>query len=141
MTFANRIITLRKERNLAVKELALKAQVPATLISGLQSGQRTIGENNARKIGIALQLAENELEDFVYLALNEAVGRVLECHRAYPAEVLNLVAGELRAAGIAPADINGCELLPKSEENTSKAEIYLENGKSDLITVKIARRG
>jgi transcriptional regulator with XRE-family HTH domain len=107
MTFANHLSDLRKDRGFSVKDFAQKAKVHSTLISALQSGQRSIGENNALKIGKALGLEGIELQSFVYLALDEATDKVLKENNGYPAELLNLLAIQLRQAAIDANAIQG----------------------------------
>ena len=50
-TFANTLTTLRNRMNLTVQDLANKAKVNPTLVSGLQNSRRQIGEYNAKKLG------------------------------------------------------------------------------------------
>jgi transcriptional regulator with XRE-family HTH domain len=138
-TFAQTLNRLRKERGLTNEQLAKAARVPSTLISGLQNNNRTIGENNAARIGKALGLFGDTLRDFVFLALNEARGKVLEEYRTYPAEVINLVAIGLQAAGISANEISHCDLHPvsKNRNNDADALLYLNNGKTASINVEV----
>src|SRR5437660_10008555 len=101
-TFANRLNYLRLANNLTMQELAKLAGVSQPLISNLLHGHRVIGECTARKIAAALQLQGEELENFVYLAINNCTQKVLNSSKAYPAEILNCIAGELNALGISP---------------------------------------
>ena len=136
-TFADALNKLRKANHLTVYELAKRAGVPQSLISGLQTGNRQIGEYVARKLAKVLQLENEELEDFVYLAINDCSEKVLQRSKDYPAEVLNLIAGELHNRGIFPDSIMGCVRKPSS--NTDAA-LYLNDGKAALINLEIAYR-
>jgi transcriptional regulator with XRE-family HTH domain len=107
-TLSTHLQNLRTNAKLTVKDLAAKANVPSTLISGLQSGQRSVGENNASRIGTALGLDGEALQNFIYAALNEATDKVLKENNGYPAELLNLLAGQLRQDGIEAAAILQC---------------------------------
>jgi transcriptional regulator with XRE-family HTH domain len=140
--FGHTLGTLRNERDLTIYQLAEAADVPATLISALQHGNRTVGENNATKIGTALGLSGAALQDFVFLALNDAKGKVLEQYRAYPAEVLNLVAITLQAAGIAAHQISRCTLHPASANGNEGADalLYLTHGKTASINVEVTQQ-
>ena len=105
-TFGERLNNLRKQHDLTVYQLAKRAGVHQSLISGLQTNNRVVGEHNARKIGKALQLEGEALESFVYQAINNCTEKVLNEFKSYPAEVLNLIAGILASTGIMPSSIN-----------------------------------
>jgi transcriptional regulator with XRE-family HTH domain len=137
-TFPTKLNTLRKARNLTVHELAKRAGVGQSLISGLQTGNRVIGEHAARKIARALQLQGEERENFVYLAINDCSEKVLQSSRAYPAEVLNLLACKLRELGILSDKITRC--VRKKQADDADAAIYLNDGKAALINVEVAYR-
>lgn len=139
-TLAATLKGLRHDRRMTIYQLGSIATVPASLISGLENGSRTIGENNATKIGKALGLSGHELEQFVYLALNEAAGKVLSEFQPYPAEVLNLVATELKKTGIGPESVNRCSIhnaLTKTPNG--RASLTLNNGSTVLIKVEVTR--
>ena len=141
MNFGTTLNTLRKQKNLTVQQLADRAEVNPTLISGLQRHNRTIGENNARRIGEALELTGKDLEEFIYLALNAAKDRVLFEHRCFPAEILNLVAHELQQSGIGPEMVNRCVLNPILHGGLNPdAAVYLKDGRSALIEIKVSQR-
>jgi transcriptional regulator with XRE-family HTH domain len=134
-TFANKLNALKQTRNLSVQELAQRAGVSSGLISGLLHGYRIIGEKTARKIAAALNLQGEELEEFVHLALNNGcTEKVLNASKAFPSEVLNLVAGELNALGISPDRIK--RFVRKSDDTT--AALYLDNGERAYINVEVA---
>ena len=136
-TFGERLNELRRKHNLTVQQLADRATVPATLISGLQTNNRQIGENNARKIGKALQLTGAELESFVYQAINTSEERVLESSKGYPAEVLNLLANQLRQSGIDPEQVVRCVLRPQLGNRASDAAVFLDDGRKAFIEVTL----
>jgi len=138
-TFGNHINELRGRLNLTVRQLAARAGVPETLICGLQGGSRVVGENNARKIGAALELAGDKLESFVYRALNDATEKILETSQAYPSEILNLVACELRSIGICPETITQCVRKPMFSD-TADAALYLEDGRTAVVDVRLSFR-
>ena len=135
-TFANTLHQLRTSQHLTSAELASKANVPPSLISGLQTGHRVIGEHAARKVGQALHLTGNELEDFVYLAINGCSEKVLQRSKNYPAELLNLIATELLELGIVPDRIKKCVRKPQS--NKAKAAIFLDDGREARINLEVA---
>ena len=61
---------------------------------------------------------------------------MLHSSKAFPAQVLNIVARELNALGILPTRITRCVL--NSEE--ADAALYLDDGKSAYINVEVAVR-
>jgi len=132
--FGNTLNRIRKQQHLTVHQLAKLAGVPQSLISGLQTNNRVIGEYNARKIGKALQLDGDDLESFVYLAINNCTERVLNEFKSYPAEVLNLIAGVLESMGISPENIKRCI----RKHNGADAALYLNDGKAAFINVEVA---
>src|SRR4051812_11505941 len=120
-TFSEKLNSLRRDCKLTVYQLAARAGVPQSLISGLSTSNRVIGENNARKIGEALQLSGDELESFIYLAINACSEKVLQDSKRYPAEILNLIATELQSFGITAETINRCVRKPRFNDSTADA--------------------
>lgn len=104
-TLSEQLQRLRGERQLTIRELAQRADVSHAVIAGLQSGKRVIGEIQATKIGAALGLHDAELEEFVIKAIDECSEKVLNEAKSYPAQLLNLLALQLRDAGIAGESI------------------------------------
>lgn len=107
-TLSAQIQRLRGVRRLTIRELARQADVSHAVIAGLQSGKRVIGEVQATKIAAALGLRGEELEEFVINAINECSEKVLTDAKSYPAQLLNLLALQLRNAGIAGETIHQC---------------------------------
>lgn len=136
--FATKLYNLRTSHHLTSAELAIKANVPPSLISGLQSGNRVIGEYNARKIGKALHLTGDELEEFIYLAISQCSEKVLTASKNYPAAIINLVASKLQEQGILPEKISQCVRRPK--KNDADAALYLDDGKEAFIKVEVVVR-
>ena len=99
------IITRRKALRLKGKELSKRACVPETLVSGLQNDSRKIGEVQATRIGKALGLSGNDLLEFVYVALNESKGRLLNSSKIYRAEILNYLPNLIASHGIRAEEI------------------------------------
>ena len=132
--FGRTLNKLRQERNLTVRELARLAEISQPLVSNLQNGHRVIGEYTARKIGAALQLHGKELNDFIYLAINQCAEKVLKTSLHYPAEILNLVAVELGSLGISPAKIARCVRRTNEDADTT---LHLNDGKSARINVEV----
>jgi len=140
-TFANTLTAHRNRLNLTVQTLADKAKVNPTLVSGLQNNKRQVGENNARRLGIALNLSGKELENFVYAAINECSEKVMEQNKPYPAEVLNLCAKQLQESGIDGDQISRCVLKPKLQDGREPdAIVYMNDGRAALIELKITPR-
>jgi len=117
------LTSLRTKANLTNEQLAGLANVPRSLIGGLQSGRRRIGEMQATRIGKALGLQGQPLDEFIYEAINQCSEKVLVESKDYPAELLNLLARQLRLAGIYP------ELVSQCEVSANKVALSLNNGK------------
>jgi len=130
LTFGEKLRTLRKKNNLTIYKLGELADIPFTLISALENSRRKVGVNNATKLGRALGLADQSLRDFVYLALDNATGKVLEEFRSYPADLINLLPTLLKDAGVNPEDIKGTVLRPDyGDETVADAVMFLNGSK------------
>jgi len=130
--FADRLIELRTQRGLTNVKLAERADVPCSLIAGLQSGKRRVGEMQARRIGVALGLQATELETFIFDAINQCSEKVLNESRDYPAELLNRLAILLRKAGILPEQVCDCTVVGDD------LALVLVNGKQVTVETKLA---
>lgn len=135
MSFAKQLQELRKEKLLTVKELGDRAKVPSTLISGLQSGQRSVGENNATRIGQALGLEGDQLRAFVYAALNEAKRKALSAANEYPSEIVNHLPFMLHSAGIEAAEIEAIE--EAANETGTELTIRLPQGRNATLKTEL----
>ena len=109
--FADTLTRLRRAAGLTNVKLSERAAVPCSLIAGLQSGKRRVGELQARRIGQALGLKGGELDAFIFHAINQCTEKVLSVSRGYPAELLNRLALLLRKAGILPDQVHGCQVI------------------------------
>src|ERR1700733_4816313 len=105
-TFSSHLQQLRSNASLTNRELARLADVPESLISGLQNNNRRVGEYQARKIGVALKLEGATLDQFIYDAIDHCSEKVLNAFIEYPAQLLNLLASQLKEAGILPDAIH-----------------------------------
>ena len=133
-TFGNKLNSLKIARGLSSVELARRAGISEGLLSGLIHDQRVIGEYAANKIGKALQLTPDELEEFVYSAINNCSEKVLESSKQYPAELINLVSCKLQERGIAPDEINRCV----RNEKDADAALFLKDGRQATISLELA---
>jgi len=134
--FPSRLRRLRHNEGYTNALLGEKAGVPYSLVAALQTGAKGVGENNARKIGKALELKGDEFTNFVFDAIDTCTERVLEEYRDYPSRVLNLVAMALKLSGITPKMIKGAEIVRNS--NTAPAlALHLNNGHSAFVKVEI----
>ncbi|WP_397380032.1 multiprotein-bridging factor 1 family protein [Prosthecobacter sp.] len=135
--FGQLLSDLREQARLTNRELAIMAKVPHSLIAGLQSGSRRVGEYQARKIGKALELEDGALDSFVLNAINTCTDKVLEEAKGYPASFLNMIARQLRLAGILPKDLSKFQI--KGDRNEHVLKLYLQNGKcaqlSSILTI------
>ena len=127
--FKDLLISKRKALGLTSKELSKQSSVSESLLSGLQSGNRRIGEKQASRIASALGLKEQEKSDFIFMAMNESTQRLLESSKSYPVEVLNSLPGLLRNKGVLPENINSARIFD------TFLEISLESG--DVVRVYV----
>jgi len=133
--FPNLLSTLRKQARLTNRELAEEANVSRSLIPSLQTGRRCVGEYQARKLAGALGLEGKDLEQFVFCAIDRCTEKVLKDLQGYPAELINLVALQLKQAGITPESMGECRV--KVDEDESGADIILNDGKHLVLETKL----
>ena len=126
LTFPQTLQHLRHQADFTNRELAEAAGVPVSLIAGLQSGRRRVGEKNARQIGEALGLKDESLQQFILLAMDTCTRKVLKEAQKYPAQLLNMVAQKLRRAGVLPDHVQLCETSP---EDSSDLRLKLSDGR------------
>jgi len=130
--FPELLIRLRKQSNLTTLELAELADVPRSLISGLENNTRRIGEMQATRLGTALGLDGQELQEFIYLAINTCTEKVLVESKGYPSEIINLVTRQLRQAGILPEQVDAYEV------DGSNISLLLNNGREAKVETRLA---
>ena len=134
--FSTLLSRLRRRAKLTNIELAQQAKVSRSLIPGLQSGKRQIGEYQARKLGTALGLADSALDHFILKAIDECTEKVLKASLPYPAPLLNLLARQLRLAGVQPDQVAGCVVNEDPDE--SEVALHLNDGRKVHIETKLA---
>jgi transcriptional regulator with XRE-family HTH domain len=133
--FSSQLSSLRKAVKLTNHELARKADVPKSLIAGLQSGKRRIGELQARRLGAALGLTGSELERFILAAIDTCTEKVLDEAKSYPAEFLNLIARQLRRAGIFADSI--VRYVIDGDDSEQSIRLSLGNGRNASLTTHL----
>jgi transcriptional regulator with XRE-family HTH domain len=133
--FSQTLQTLRANAKLTNNELARLADVPESLISGLQNDHRRVGEYQAMKIGKALKLAGDELEDFVYAAINTCTEKVLNHAKPYPSQLLNLLAVQLHRAGIPAESIY--DFSVGGDEHGQDVTLTLGSGKTATLKTQL----
>ena len=131
-SFSQYLNRLRERAGMANYKLAALANVPESLISGLLNDRRSVGEIQARRIGAALKLEGSALEDFVLRAINTSSERTLKSTSAYPSELINYLATQLRSLGILPENLSRLDV---TRENIT---LILNSGKTARIETKIA---
>ena len=133
--FSQTLQTLRADAKLTNYELACLADVPESLISGLQNNRRRVGEYQARKIGKALKLTGEALEDFVYSAVNTCTEKILTDAKPYPSRLLNLVALQLHRAGIRAESIFDCNVA--GDEHEQDVTLTLGSGRTATLKTQL----
>ena len=115
----------RKELGITSKELSELASVSESLLSGLQTGNRRIGEKQASRIASGLGLLGEEHSDFVFVAMNESRDRLLDASEDYPVETLNFLPVLLRKMEISPEIISESRIFDRFLEiSLSSGEVF-----------------
>lgn len=125
--FSTTLNSLRAAAGLTNAALANRAQVPESLISGLQNGNRRVGEYQARKIGSALNLKGEQLNSFIYAAINTCTEKVLNELKPYPAMLLNHSVMQIKRAGIDADSIRDVNIVGDTHEQ--EIRMLLTTGK------------
>lgn len=134
-SFSQTLQALRANAQLTNNELARLADVPESLISGLQNDNRRVGEYQAMKIGKALKLTGDELEQFIYDAINTCTEKILNTAKPYHSQLLNLVAVQLHRAGIPADSITDCTIA--SDEFGQDVTLSLGSGKKAKLRTQL----
>jgi len=127
--FKDHLISTRKALGLTSKELSRRASVSESLLSGLQNGNRRIGEKQATRLASALELRDWENSDFIFMAMNESSQRLLESSKDYPVEILNSLPFLLRNNGISAEEISSARIFD------TFVEICLKSG--DVLRLSV----
>ena len=134
--FSEILTNLRIQANLTNRELAEVADVPHSMIAGIQSGRRPVGEKQARKLGVALGLQGEELDTFVLDAVETCSEKLLRVCREYPSWLLNLLPLTLIQRGISPSALSGYH--KDQNEESQFITLGLKNGESiELRTTEL----
>ena len=132
--FSDVLAELRHKAGLTNKQLAEKAGVPRSLIAGLQSGKRRVGEKNARQIAQALNLEGEDLLEFIFMAIDTSTVKVLKDVQGYPAQLINAVGWLLRQSGILPDSVMACTNPDPASGNLT---LTLEAGRTARLSTKV----
>ena len=133
--FSSKFTRLRTDARLTNRELARLSDVPESTVAGLQTGSRRVGEYQARKLGKAFNLTGEALEEFVLQAINECTEKVLTSSLPYPSHLLNLLAVQLKKAGIGAEAIHNFEV--SGDERKQDVRFILGSGKSVTLTTHL----
>jgi transcriptional regulator with XRE-family HTH domain len=132
--FLETLNTLREDAHLTNRELARRAGVPESLISGLQTGARRVGEANARQIGEALNLTGDDLNSFVLEAIDTSTRKLMKSAQGYPSAILNLIAFQLRRAGVLPDLVKDYRFAGIEQDRVT---LLLNDGRTALIAMDL----
>ena len=135
LPFPQLLSRLRQDARFTNVQLAEEANVSPSLVPGLQSGKRCVGEYQARKLGVALGLSGKDLDDFIFAGIDRCTEKVLVEAQPYPAKLLNLLARQLRRAGIGPEKISDC--LVAEDAVQCKVGIVLADGTQAHLETKL----
>ena len=134
-SFSENLKRLRHSANLTNKALGELANVPESLVSGVQAGSRRIGEKQARKIGGALGLHGAELEEFVLAAIDTCSEKVLDAVLSYPAKLINFLPLVLQRIGINAFALSDCSVT--GDERAQTMKLGLNDGETIQLTIKL----
>ena len=134
-SFSQTLQSLRADAQLTNNELARLAEVPESLISGLQNDNRRVGEYQAMKIGRALKLTGAKLEQFVYDAINTCTEKILNTAKPYHSQLLNLVAVQLHRAGIPAESIQDFSMA--GDEYGQDVTLTLGSGRTATLRTQL----
>lgn len=133
--FSTTLTELRTTARLTNYELARIADVSESMIAGLQSGKRKVGEHQARKLGTALRFSGEALEQFILHAIDTSEEKVLNEAKPYPAVLLNLLARQLNKSGIPAEAIRRCQI--DGDQNRQDVTLTLNSGRQLNLTTQL----
>ncbi len=137
--FAEQFGCYRKKSGLSYRALESVTGIKYSALAAMQSGNRPVGEQSARRIALAFGLSGEPLEAFVLSALGTSKEKILEAVKDYPPAVLNLLGLVLLAHGIKPKHILGCELdslTPMGLQNGLR--VSLRGGRSASLQIALS---
>jgi transcriptional regulator with XRE-family HTH domain len=132
--FPETLNQLREQAQLTNRELARLAEVPESLISGLQKGARRVGESNARQIGVALGLTGEDLNNFVLEAIDTSTRKLLKSAQEYPSTLINYLALQLNRVGVTPHLVTDCGFATGGGD---KLTLLLADGRVARISTEL----
>lgn len=137
--FKKQFAELRKKSALSYRQLEGVTGVTYSALAAMQTGNRPVGEQSARRIASAFGLSGETQEAFVLTALDTSKEKVLESVKDYPAEVINFLGLMLQANGIGPKQIMGCDLdMPTPNAPQNGIRFSLRGGRSASLHVSLS---
>jgi transcriptional regulator with XRE-family HTH domain len=110
--FKRQLAEYRKRSGLSYRKLERVTGIKYSALAAMETGNRPVGEQSARRLASAFGLSGEALDTFVLSTLNTSKERILDCVKEYPSEVLNLLGLMLLGQGIKPSHITRCEFNP-----------------------------
>ena len=135
--FPELLATLQKRANLNDTQLAQKAGVPRTLVCDARNNKKKVGQTQSTKLGKALGVTGNDLQSFIFSAMNAAHDKLLEEYTDTPAEIVNLLPQQLKLAGIKPGDFSECKIV--ATEGECHVAITMCDGRKVMLETKLRR--
>ena len=130
-TFQHLLRSERNKRELTVKRLAELSNLHDSLISGVEHGDRVIGEISAIKLAQGLGLEGKDQISFILSAMEESKDRLLKLSMDYPVILLNQIPLQLHELGIVANQIHS------SEENDKGILLSLKENQRVQIETRI----
>ena len=133
--FKQRFAACRERSGLTCRALEKVTGIKYSALAAMQTGNRPVGEQSARRIAAAFGLSGDALEAFVLAALNTSKEKVLAAVSGYPSEVLNFLGLRLMASGIKPGQIVRCGYNPAVP---GCLKLSLKKGRTVHLHVEVA---
>ena len=135
--FLEQLAEHRKRCGLSYRSLEQVTGIKYSALAAMQSGNRPVGEQSARRLAEAFGLSGETQETFVLTALNTSRERVLQAVKEFPAEVLNALGLLLLACGIEPAQIVGGEISSSLPQDRSRLRLSLADGRQLRLDIRL----
>ena len=133
--FKKQFAACRERSGLTYRALEKVTGIKYSALAAMQTGNRPVGEQSARRIAEAFRLFGDAREAFVLAALNTSKEKVLAAVTGYPAEVLNCLGLLLTARGIKSSHIVRCGYDPAVPDCL---QLTLKKGRTLHLQVQVS---
>lgn len=120
---------------MSYRKLETVTGIKYSALAAMQTGNRPVGEQSARRIAEAFGLSGDAQEAFVLAALNTSKEKVLAAVSGYPSEILNFLGLLLTARRIKPNQIVRCGYNPAAPDCL---QLTLKKGRTVHLRVEVS---